>query len=161
MKSCCQVVGRKPEHSNPQSFALETRLWYGVALTAPLWLISMGLFSALSGRNGEWLQMALATPVVGWCGRPVFAKNFQSLRSGHWNLFVSLSLGVGGVYLYSLAAVVGGRFFPPQFRDAHGHLPIYFATAAAAIVLVLVGQVLVLRARVRAHKGILSPRAKG
>lgn len=156
VKSCCQVEGavRKPvRRPDPELFALETRLWYGLALTAPLWLVTMGpvLFTALSGRNGEWLQVALATPVVGWCGRPLFVKSGRSLKNGQWNVFTLLSVGVGATYLYSLAAVVMGRFFPAQFRDAQGHVPIYFELAATIVVLVLIGQVFVLRARARAR----------
>jgi Cu+-exporting ATPase len=157
MKYCCQVEGaarKSARRPSPELFALETRLWYGVALTAPLWLVTLGpvLFSALSGRDGEWLQLALATPVVGWCGRPFFHKGAQSLRSGHWNVFTLISLSVGAIYLYSLAMVVAGGYLPTQFRDAYGHVPIYLdGLSATIVVLVLIGQVFLLRARARAR----------
>ena len=154
-----------PAGPDPERTDLETRLWYGLALTAPLWLLAMGpmLFTALGGQDGQWLQLVLATPVVLWCGRPFFSKGAQSVKSGHWNMFTLISLGVGAAYLYSLAAVVWGKFFPPALRDAHGHLPVYFESAATIVVLVLVGQVLELRSRERAGGALqkllgLSPR---
>lgn len=146
------VAGAGPYGTDSEQSDLEKRLWYGLALTAPLWLLAMGpmLFTALGGHDGQWLQLVLATPVVLWSGRPFFAKGVESVKSRHWNMFTLISLGVGAAYFYSLAAVVWGNFFPAGLRDAHGNLPVYFESAATIVVLVLVGQVLELRARARA-----------
>lgn len=146
------VIASGPYGPDPEQSDLEKRLLYGLALTAPVWLLAMGpmLFTALGGHDGQWLQLVLATPVVLWSGRPFFAKGAQSVKSGHWNMFTLISLGVGAAYFYSLAAVVWGKFFPVELRDAHGNLPVYFESAATIVVLVLVGQVLELRARARA-----------
>ncbi|HEX6858925.1 MAG TPA: heavy metal translocating P-type ATPase [Caulobacteraceae bacterium] len=128
------------------------RFWIGLVLTLPLFVIEMGghvlgLTFPIDPHVMPWLQLALATPVVLWAGLPFFQRGAASLRTGHLNMFTLIAMGVGVSYAYSLLAVVAPRLFPPAFRDMHGQVPVYFEAAAVITVLVLLGQVLELRAR--------------
>ena len=109
--------------------------------------VRLELLPFLSPRAEQWLLLALATPVVLWCGWPFFVKGVQSVRSGWLNMFTLIGLGTGAAYLYSLVATIASGLFPATMRDAHGLVPVYFEAAAVIIALVLLGQVLELRAR--------------
>lgn len=101
----------------------------------------------LSPHAEQWLLLALATPAVLWCGWPFFERGFKSLRTGWLNMFTLIALGTGAAYLYSVVATIAPDLFPASMRNAHGLVPVYFEAAAVIAALVLVGQVLELRAR--------------
>ena len=101
----------------------------------------------LSPHAEQWLLLALATPAVLWCGWPFFERGFKSLRTGWLNMFTLIALGTGAAYLYSVVATITPDLFPASMHDAHGLVPVYFEAAAVIVALVLVGQVLELRAR--------------
>ncbi|HYD84081.1 MAG TPA: HAD-IC family P-type ATPase, partial [Opitutus sp.] len=103
----------------------------------------------------QWTQFLLATPVVLWAAWPFFVRGARSFRSGHWNMFTLIALGVGAAYLYSFAALFAPGLFPAAMR-AHGTVDVYFEAAAVIVVLVLLGQVLELRARARTSSAIKS-----
>ncbi|MFH5802809.1 heavy metal translocating P-type ATPase [Alienimonas sp. DA493] len=130
------------------------RFWIGLALGVPVLLLAMGPMIGLpvhdwvGARVSQWLQLALATPIVLWCGWPFFVRGWKSVVNRHLNMFTLIALGVGAAYLYSVAAVVAPGLFPENFREEHGGLiGVYFEAAAMIVVLVLLGQVLELRAR--------------
>jgi P-type Cu+ transporter len=127
------------------------RLWIAAALSLPVIVLEMGAhlfgFAPLSHHASALTQFVLATPVVLWGGWPFFVRGAQSLRTGHLNMFTLIALGTGTAYVYSLVAVLAPRLFPAQFHDAHGSVAVYFEAAAVITVLVLLGQVLELRAR--------------
>lgn len=130
------------------------RFWIGLALSLPVFILEMG--SHISGLRldaivppilSTWIQFVLSTPVVLWAGWPFFQRGWASLISRHLNMFTLISLGTGAAYLYSLAATfIPGRF-PAAFRTMGGAVPVYYEAAAVITVLVLLGQVLELRAR--------------
>ncbi len=139
------------EQENVELRDMTRRMWAGVALTAPLLVIAMApdsLVRALgSPRMRELLEFALATPVVLWAGWPFFARGYASFRTWQLNMFSLISIGVGVAYSYSVIATLLPSIFPSALRDADGIVPSYFEAAAAITVLVLLGQVLELRAR--------------
>ncbi|MEM9591311.1 MAG: copper-translocating P-type ATPase [Pseudomonadota bacterium] len=110
-------------------------------------LLGLDLLPFLAPQAKQWLLFALATPVVLWCGWPFFVRGAQSLRTGHLNMFTLIGLGTGAAYLYSVVGTIAPGFFPATMRDADGVVPVYFEAAAVIITLVLLGQVLELRAR--------------
>jgi len=129
------------------------RLWIGAALALPVFVLAMAhllpsLAQVANGSLSRWVQLVLSTPVVLWAGWPFFVRGAKSLRSGHWNMFTLIALGVGSAWLYSLVAFFLPDAFPPAMR-AHGMVDVYFEAAAVIVVLVLLGQVLELRARAR------------
>ena len=129
------------------------RLWIGAALTLPVFLTAMGhLFSGapmwLESDPVRWLQFALSTPVALWAGAPFFQRGWRSVVSGHLNMFTLIALGVGVAWLYSAVVMLAPGLFPPSFQH-HGRIGVYFEAAAMITVLVLLGQVLELRARSR------------
>lgn len=130
------------------------RFWVSALLSLPLFIYAMG--ELIPGRpfehivSGGWaqgLQLLLAAPVVLWGGWPFFVRGFQSLKSRNLNMFTLIALGVGVAFLYSLVAIFAPGIFPNTFRNADGHVAIYFEAAAVIVTLVLLGQVLELRAR--------------
>ncbi|MDI6623530.1 MAG: heavy metal translocating P-type ATPase [Brevundimonas sp.] len=128
------------------------RFWIGLVLTLPVFALEMGghltnLHMLFSGQASNWIQFALATPVVLWCGLPFFQRGWTSLRTRRLNMFTLIAMGVGVAWLYSVVAVVAPGLFPPAFLNADGSAPVYFEAAAVITVLVLVGQILELRAR--------------
>jgi P-type Cu+ transporter len=130
------------------------RFWIGLALAVPVFALEMGgHLTGLTMRIGQqassWIQFALATPVVLWAGWPFFARGWRSIVTRRLNMFTLIALGVGVAWIYSVAAVLAPAVFPPAFRDASGAVPVYFEAAAVITVLVLLGQVLELRARER------------
>ena len=130
------------------------RFWVGVLLTVPLIVVAMGrhipslAFDELASSRGlNWLELLLATPVVLWGGWPFFERGWQSVLNRSLNMFTLIALGVGVAYVYSTVAVLFPALFPTVFRDASGQVAVYFEAAAAIVTLVLLGQVLELRAR--------------
>jgi Cu+-exporting ATPase len=128
------------------------RLWIGGALAIPLVALDMGghlfdLHGLLPHGVMPWLMLALATPVVLWAGSPFFVRGWQSVRTGHLNMFTLIALGTGVAWAYSVVATIAPGLFPAGLRGADGSVPVYFEPAAVIVVLVLVGQVLELRAR--------------
>ena len=135
---------------NPELADMTRRFWIGVALSIPVVALDMGghlfgHFIAPSLSNS--IQLLLATPVVLWAGWPFFERGWQSLLTRNLNMFTLIALGTGVAWLYSTVAVLAPQAFPPAFHDAHGTVAVYFEAAAVITVLVLLGQVLELRAR--------------
>ena len=128
------------------------RLWIGLALAIPVLVLEMGgeitgLTMVLGQQLSNWLQLLLATPVVLWAGWPFFERGWQSLKTRNLNMFTLIAMGVGVSWTYSLIATIAPNIFPPAFRQMGGAVSVYFEAAAVITVLVLVGQVLELRAR--------------
>lgn len=140
------------EETNPELTTMSRRFWAGAVLTAPLLALSMAgtmLHLHIAPGMTSWIELALATPVVLWGGWPFFERGWTSLRNRSLNMFTLIAMGTGTAFIYSVIAVLFPGVFPAQFRDAKGVLPVYFEAAAAITVLVLLGQVLELRARQR------------
>ncbi len=130
------------------------RLWVSAVLAAAVLVLAMapmlpgGALDALVPHHQRaWIELALATPVVLWGGWPFFVRGWHSLVERSLNMFTLIALGVGTAWVYSVVATVAPGIFPPSVRDAHGNVGVYFEAAAAIVVLVLLGQVLELRAR--------------
>jgi len=137
---------------NPELADMTRRFWIGLALTVPVFVLEMGghftpLHALISAPWSSWIQLALTTPVVLWAGWPFFERGWQSLKTRNLNMFTLIAMGTGVAYVYSVVAVLAPGLFPPAFRDAHGAVAVYFEAAAVITVLVLLGQVLELRAR--------------
>jgi P-type Cu+ transporter len=131
---------------------MRRRFWIGLALTVPVLLLDMGghvlgLAHVIGQQASNWLQLLLATPVVLWAGWPFFVRGWQSLVSRKLNMFTLIVLGTAAAWLYSLSATLAPGLFPETLRGADGAVPVYFEAAAVITVLVLLGQVLELRAR--------------
>jgi Cu+-exporting ATPase len=161
------------EDSNPELANMTRRLWISVALTVPMlalmvsaFLPSLPMQHLFSARAWGWIEFALATPVVLWCGLPFFVRGWQSIVHRSLNMFTLISLGTGSAYLYSVFATVVPQIFPASFRGGGGHIDVYFEPAAVIVALVLLGQVLELRARsqtsgaIRALLGLAPKTAK-
>ncbi|MEJ0011983.1 MAG: heavy metal translocating P-type ATPase [Bauldia sp.] len=110
-------------------------------------LFGVDILPFLSPQNQQYLQLVLALPAVLWCGWPFFERGWRSLITGHLNMFTLIALGTGAAFLYSVVAVFAPGIFPPAMRDHHGLVPLYFESAAVITALVLLGQILELRAR--------------
>ena len=141
------------EH-NPELDDMTRRFWVGVLLTLPVVLLAMGEFvpgdpvDRLVPPNAMgWVQLSLATPVVLWGGWPFFVRGWQSLVNRSLNMFTLIALGVGTAYAYSVVATLLPELFPISFRMANGQVGVYFEAAAVIVTLVLLGQVMELRAR--------------
>jgi Cu+-exporting ATPase len=137
------------EAENPELRDMTRRLWVAAALSVPLLAIAMGgdSLGILPPRAMAWLQLALATPAVLWGGWPFFERGWESLKNRHLNMFTLIALGTGVAYLYSVVAAVMPGVFPASFRGPDGDVPLYFEAASVITALVLLGQVLELRAR--------------
>lgn len=142
------------QEENHELKDMTRRLWIAVMAAIPVFLLGMSdlypgqpLQQLVSMRTLQWVQLVLATPVVLWCGWPFFVRAWQSIVNRSLNMFTLIGLGVGVGYLFSVIAVVAPGVFPASFRDAHGNVPVYFEAAAVIVALVLLGQVLELRAR--------------
>ncbi len=152
------VTATANEDDNAELRDMTRRLWIGAVLTAPVFALAMAHLVPTYGHvaNGSlsrWVQFLLSAPVVLWAGWPFFVRGAKSLRSGHWNMFTLIALGVGAAWLYSLVAFFQPQLFPAAMRP-HGVVDVYFEAAAVIIVLVLVGQVLELRARAQTSSAI-------
>jgi Cu+-exporting ATPase len=148
------------EEANPELVDMTKRFWIGVALTVPLLAIAMSdlvpgrpLEQVLSPKVMGWVEMVLATPVVLWGGWPFFVRAWQSVVHRSLNMFTLIGLGVAVAYVYSIVAQLFPGAFPESFRE-HGAVPVYFKAAAAITTLVLLGQVLELKARSRTGAAI-------
>jgi Cu+-exporting ATPase len=160
------------DEENPELRSMTLRFWVSVALTAPLFAIAMGgMFWARSlmnvrvgfgvtGVHGHtylnlpWLELGLSTPVVLWCGLPFFQRFWTSLVNRSPNMFTLIGLGTGVAYVYSVVATIAPRIFPASLRGVDGYPDVYFEAAAAITTLVLLGQVMELRARSRTSAAI-------
>jgi len=137
---------------NPELIDMTRRFWIGLALALPVTalemsghLVDLGRWIAPSVNN--FIQLGFATPVVLWAGAPFFVRGYRSLASRSLNMFSLIAMGTGIAWLYSVVATLAPQLFPPAFREHHGAVDVYFEAAAAITVLVLLGQVLELRAR--------------
>ena len=142
------------EESNPELADMTRRLWISVALAVPMlalmvssFLPSMPMQHLFSAKVWAWIEFALATPVVLWCGLPFFVRGWQSVVHRSLNMFTLIALGTGSAYFYSVFATVVPQVFPESFRGAGGQIDVYFEPAAVIVALVLLGQVMELRAR--------------
>ena len=149
------------EEKNPELADMTRRFWISVALTIPVLILGMSdmipghpLEKSLSMRTVGWIEFALATPVVLWGGAPFFARGWSSIVNRSLNMFTLIALGTGTAYVYSVIAVLFPEIFPPSFQTMPGAVPVYFEAAAAITTLVLLGQVLELRARSRTSSAI-------
>jgi Cu+-exporting ATPase len=142
------------EEESAELIDMRRRFWWSAVLTVPLFLVAMADF--FPGRPLEklasfgtlgWLEIALATPVVLWGGRPFFIRGWQSVQNRSMNMFTLIGLGVSVAYLYSLVAALFPDVFPASFRGETGEVAVYFEAAAVIVTLVLLGQVLELKAR--------------
>ncbi len=138
---------------NPELADMTRRFWIGLALALPVFVLEMGQhllgLHLLGGRASAWLQLVLATPVVLWAGWPFLVRGWQSLASRNLNMFTLIAIGTGVAWAYSVVATLAPQLFPPSFRGHDGAVAVYFEAAAVITVLVLLGQVLELRARER------------
>jgi Cu+-exporting ATPase len=150
------------EAESPELVDMRRRFWASLVLTVPLFLIAMGdmvlpgspVASAL-GRSSQWLELLLATPVVLWGGWPFLERAVASVKNRHLNMFTLIGLGTSVAYLYSVVATVAPGLFPRSFMDHHtGQVGVYFEAAAVIIVLVLLGQLLELKARSRTGQAV-------
>ncbi len=139
---------------SPELIDMTRRFWISVALALPLILIEMSdmipgqpLARAMAASTRTWIELVLATPVVLWAGAPLFVRGWQSIVNRSLNMFTLIGMGIGVAYGYSLFAALFPNLFPDSFRTADGSVPVYFEAAAAITALVLLGQVLELRAR--------------
>ncbi len=153
------------EEENPELVSMTRRFWISAALALPVLALGMSTFQVTWGVNGvhvgsrrpiEWAELVLATPAVLWCGWPLFARGWASLVNRSLNMFTLIALGTGTAYVYSVIAVLAPSIFPASFRSSTGDVPVYFEAAATITALVLLGQVLELRARSRTSAAIRS-----
>ncbi|MEQ8594083.1 MAG: copper-translocating P-type ATPase [Parvibaculum sp.] len=137
---------------NPEYADMRRRFWIGLVLALPVVALEMGahltgLSHVVAPQTNNLVQMVLATPVVLWAGWPFFERGWQSLASRNLNMFTLIAMGTGVAWAYSMVATLAPDIFPDAFRSAHGAVAVYFEAAAVITVLVLLGQVLELRAR--------------
>jgi Cu+-exporting ATPase len=149
------------EEANPELVDMTRRFWVSVGLTAPVFLLAMSemlpgqpVQQILSGRAFHWVQLVLATPVVLWGGWPFFVRAWASVVHRSPNMFTLIGMGIGTAYAYSLAATLAPGLFPDSFRGHHGEVAVYFEAAAVITTLVLLGQVLELRARAQTSSAL-------
>ncbi|WBX85007.1 copper-transporting P-type ATPase [Sphingosinicella microcystinivorans] len=143
---------------NPELVDFTRRLWVAAVLALPLFVLAMGTdmlgWHLMPMRTLVFVQLALATPVVLWAGLPFFERAIASVRTRNLNMFTLIGLGVGVAYAYSVVATLAPGLFPESLRTMHGQVPVYFEAAAVIVALVLLGQVLELRARAATGKAI-------
>ncbi len=146
---------------NPELVDFTKRFGIGAVLTVPLLILTMGPFVGFPGvreifgeRTTLWIELVLGTPVVWWCGWPFMVRGWNSFRTWNLNMFSLISMGVLAAWLFSVIAVLMPDIFPDGFRDAEGHVGVYFEAAAVIVTLVLLGQVMELRAREGTGKAI-------
>lgn len=139
------------EGPNSELVDMKRRFWVGLMLTLPVLTLEMGahVFDLhLVGQPlSNWLQMIFATPVVLWAGWPFFVRGWASIKTRNFNMFTLIAIGIGAAWFYSMVATLASGIFPPGFQREDGSVPVYFEAAAVITVLVLLGQVLELRAR--------------
>lgn len=149
------------EGPNPELVDFTRRFWIGAVLTLPLLVFTMGPYVGFPGvreifgeRTTLWIELVLGTPVVWWCGWPFMVRGWNSFRTWNLNMFSLIAMGVLAAWLFSVVAVLVPDIFPDGFRDAEGHVGVYFEAAAVIVTLVLLGQVMELRAREGTGKAI-------
>ncbi|HSC28551.1 MAG TPA: copper-translocating P-type ATPase [Vicinamibacterales bacterium] len=149
------------EAVDPELVDMTRRFWIGLVLTLPLLAFVMGdmvpgepLRHVIPGRTLAWLQLILATPVVLWAGWPFFVRGWASIVNRSLNMFTLIAIGTGMAYLYSVVGAIAPELFPDSFRTHGGEVGLYFEAAAVITVLVLLGQVLELRARSQTSSAI-------
>jgi P-type Cu+ transporter len=149
------------EEANPELIDMTRRFWVGVVLSAPIALLAMSdmipgqpVQRIVSPRLLNWLQLGLATPVVLWGGWPFFQRGWASIINRSLNMFTLIAIGVGTAYVYSVVATLFPHLFPQSFRGHSGEVGVYFDAAAVITTLVLLGQVLELRARSKTSRAI-------
>jgi Cu+-exporting ATPase len=152
-----KTVTAAPEE-NHELRDMTRRLWIGGALAVPVFILGMlhlipSLAHTANSPMSRWVQLLLSTPVVWWAGWPFFVRGARSLRTGNWNMFTLIALGTGAAWIYSAVAFFAPEIFPDAMRP-HGVVEVYFEAAAIIIALVIVGQVLELRARARTSSAI-------
>ena len=141
------------EEANPELVDMTRRFWVGLLFAVPVLVLAMApmlgipIDRVVSPTLSHWLQFALASPVVLWAGWPFFERAWTSVVNRSPNMFTLIAMGVSAAYGFSVVAVVAPQLFPEALRDAHGTVPVYFESAAVIVVLVLMGQVIELRAR--------------
>ena len=153
-------MARAESGSSPELADMTRRFWIGLILAFPVFVLEMGghLFPALHHfvpmPVSTWIQLVLATPVVLWAGWPFFTRGWASLKTRNLNMFTLIAMGTGVAWAYSMIAALTPELFPPAFRNADGTVAVYFEAAAVITVLVLLGQLLELRARERTSGAI-------
>ncbi len=140
------------EGESPELRDMTRRFRVGLLLTIPVFVLEMGahlvdLHHLVGQQTSNWIQLLFATPVVLWAGWPFFVRGWASVRNRSLNMFTLIAMGTGAAWLYSMVGTLAPRLFPVEFRTGDGAVPIYFEAAAVITVLVLLGQVLELRAR--------------
>ena len=157
-----KAVFAESDEDNSELRDMSRRFWIGGALTLPIFALAMahlvpslGQTEWVSGEVSRWTQFILSTPVVLWAGWPFFQRGWRSLVNRHLNMFTLIAMGVGAAYLFSAVAMLFPGVFPASFAR-HGKVDIYFEASAVIVVLVLLGQVLELRARQRTGSAIRS-----
>ena len=145
---------------DPELIDMKRRFWISAGLTIPIFILAMAemlpnFHQFVAPRVSLWIQFALATPVVLWGGKPFFERGWASVKNASPNMFTLIAIGTGAAYFYSLFALLFPQFFPASMRDPHSNLiAVYFEAAAVIITLVLLGQVLELRARAQTSSAI-------
>ncbi|MAU53328.1 MAG: copper-translocating P-type ATPase [Roseovarius sp.] len=155
------TVSAEDEGPNPELVDFTRRFWVGAVLTIPVLILAMGPFvgftffkELLGERTSLWLELVMSTPVILWSGWPFFVRGYHSFRTMNLNMFSLIGMGVGAAYVFSILAVVAPQIFPEGFRDENGNVGVYFEAAAVIVTLVLLGQVMELRAREGTGKAI-------
>ena len=153
------LVATSESGPNHELIDMTRRFWIGLALTVPVFALEMGghltgLHMLLGKQLSNWIQLALATPVVLWAGWPFFTRGWDSLKTRNLNMFTLIAMGTGIAWVYSVVATLFPQIFPPAFRQPDGSVAVYFEAAAVITVLVLLGQVLELRARAQTSGAI-------
>jgi Cu+-exporting ATPase len=143
---------------DPELIDMTRRFWIALVLTFPVFVLDMGghlgLVSAMASPWSNWISLVFAAPVVLWAGAPFFARGWRSLLTRNLNMFTLIAIGTGMAFLYSVVGTLLPQLFPPALRGMHGAVAVYFEAAAVITVLVLLGQVLELRARERTSGAI-------
>ncbi|MFE8073047.1 copper-translocating P-type ATPase [Marinobacteraceae bacterium S3BR75-40.1] len=149
------------EGPNPELVDFSRRLWVALAFSIPLLILTMTPYIGVMAvrdffgeRLSLWVELVLATPVILWSGWPFFARGYTSFRTMNLNMFSLIGMGVGAAYIFSIVAVLMPGIFPEGFRDSGGNVGVYFEAAAVIVTLVLLGQVMELRAREGTGKAI-------
>ena len=164
------ATGTGDEGPNLELIDFTRRFWVGAVLTVPLLILAMSPYVGLGAireffgeRTTLWIELLLGTPVILWSGWPFFERGYHSFRTMNLNMFSLIGMGTGAAYIFSIIAVIMPEIFPDGFRDAEGNVGVYFEAAAVIVTLVLLGQIMELRARERtgsAIKALLDMAAK-
>jgi P-type Cu+ transporter len=152
------MAGNAGNMPNPELIDFTRRFWVSAVLAIPLLILTMGTEMAgwhlVNPTVSPWIQLILATPIVMWAGAPFFARGWTSIVTGKLNMFTLISIGAGAAFGYSLVATIAPQLFPDSFRMHGGMVPVYYEAAGVVVALVLLGQVLELRARASTGKAI-------